>query len=59
MQADTFMFAVALAQEVTDTSTARERVIPPPRESTMELGLIETRGLRSFPEENRTENEPA
>ena len=53
------MFNVASTQFLTETSTARVSANPPERASTMPLGLIATRGLRSLPEVKRAENEPA
>ena len=49
----------ALEQLLLGTLTGRARVIDPRRASTRELGVMEMRGLRSFPDENNAAKEPA
>ena len=55
----TFMFLVALKHWSTGTYTGRVSDTPPERVSTMVFGLMEMRGLRSFPDEKSVSNEPA
>jgi hypothetical protein len=60
MNPRTLMFdSAATLHWLLGTSTGRARVIVPERVSTMELGLMEMRGLRSFPDENSAANDPA
>ena len=55
----TLIVCVAFRHRSIGTLTAKERVMPPERVSTTEFGLMDTRGLLNFPDENSVENEPA
>ncbi len=55
----TFIFEDAFTQLVAEMSTANDSVMPPVRVSTVALVLMETRGLRGFPAENKAANAPA
>jgi hypothetical protein len=53
------MFDVAIKQLLMGMSTASVSITPPDRVSMMAFGVMDTSGLRSLPDKNNAEKEPA